>query len=225
MGVAFLANGSTHVTGTSLFAEGGASLSLPGLTSYTGFTANTSMLEATGAGSTLTLANLTGLTEDTAFCVRGATSKPWQEVRWSPLALTQIHTGWRGGAEKLRHRERLHRLKRRAVSSTLSDSFGNLLLQVTNGGTFNEAVVTFTNVDLTLDGNGHAGDQSITSFTDATFHHDRRQRWPLANGLTNNGSSILVSGAMLSLPGVTSYAGYLYRLHNDGSRPTGRAAR
>ena len=46
----------------NLTVSGGASLSLPGITSYTGNTATTA-LEATGTGSSLTLANLATVTE------------------------------------------------------------------------------------------------------------------------------------------------------------------
>ncbi len=108
--------------------------------------------------------------------------------------------------------------------TTLSDSFGNSLLQVTNGSTFNEALVTFANVDLTTDGTGTLATSQITSFTDATFTMTGGTL-ALGNGLTNiNGSSILVSGgAVLSLPGVTSYTGftaYTTTLEAKGSTPT-----
>ncbi|MGO9811409.1 MAG: hypothetical protein ACLP53_11625, partial [Isosphaeraceae bacterium] len=54
--------GTTTVSGGNLYAENGASLSLTQLTSYTGDGAATT-LEATGTGSTLTLANLASVTE------------------------------------------------------------------------------------------------------------------------------------------------------------------
>ena len=48
----------------NIAVSGGASLSLPGVTSYTGNTGTTT-LEATGTGSVLTLAHLTSVTQPT----------------------------------------------------------------------------------------------------------------------------------------------------------------
>ena len=61
-GVSLTVTGTTTVSGGSLFAENGASVSLTQLTSYAGSNTTTT-LEATGAGSTLTLANLATVTE------------------------------------------------------------------------------------------------------------------------------------------------------------------
>ena len=61
-GVVFTVTGTTTDSGGSLYAEGGASLSLAQLTGYTG-NGSTTTLEATGTGSTLTLANLASVTE------------------------------------------------------------------------------------------------------------------------------------------------------------------
>ena len=57
--------GTTTVSGGSLLAEGGATLSLSTLTSYSGELNSTDTLEATGAGSVLTLPKLATITEDT----------------------------------------------------------------------------------------------------------------------------------------------------------------
>ena len=55
--------GLTSFSSANITVSSGGSLSLPGVTSYTG-NATTTTLEATGTGSTLTLANLATVTED-----------------------------------------------------------------------------------------------------------------------------------------------------------------
>ena len=54
--------GLTSFNSGNITVSGGASLSLPGVTSYSG-NASTTTLEATGTGSTLTLANLASVTQ------------------------------------------------------------------------------------------------------------------------------------------------------------------
>ena len=54
--------GLTSFTSGNITVSGGATLSLPGITSYTG-NGGTTTLEATGTGSVLTLANLSSVTE------------------------------------------------------------------------------------------------------------------------------------------------------------------
>ena len=62
-GVTFSVSGTTSISAGNLFASGGASLSLPNLTSYSNPNQyDGTTIEATGANSTLTLAGLTGLT-------------------------------------------------------------------------------------------------------------------------------------------------------------------
>ena len=59
-GVVLTVTRATTFSGGNLTAEGGATLSLPGLTAYT---ADSSTLEATGAGSLLDLSNVTSVTD------------------------------------------------------------------------------------------------------------------------------------------------------------------
>ena len=54
--------GLTSFNGSNITVSGGATVSLPGVTSYAG-NGDTTTLEATGTGSTLTLANLASVTE------------------------------------------------------------------------------------------------------------------------------------------------------------------
>ena len=90
-GITVSASGTTTDSGGSLFAEGGATLSLPGLTSFLSGSAFTTTVEATGAGSVLTLANLTSLTVPTAF----PSQAPFEALGGGTLtlpALTSINT-------------------------------------------------------------------------------------------------------------------------------------
>jgi len=67
-GVSLIVTGTTTVSVANLYAEGGATLSLPQLSSYSGggdFV--TSTLQASGAGSLLSLPALTTITASTAF--------------------------------------------------------------------------------------------------------------------------------------------------------------
>ena len=62
--VSFTVSGTTTVSGASLEAEAGATISMPALTSYTSDGSDvTTTLEATGLGSSLTLAKLASVTE------------------------------------------------------------------------------------------------------------------------------------------------------------------
>jgi hypothetical protein len=65
-GTVLAVTGTTAVSGASLYAEGGATLSLSQLTTYTNSTAST-MLEATGTGSVLSLPDLTSITDTSEF--------------------------------------------------------------------------------------------------------------------------------------------------------------
>ena len=61
----------------NITVSGGGQLSLPGITGYTG-NGGTTTLEATGTGSTLTLANLTGVTQiRQQLRGPGRSSRPW----------------------------------------------------------------------------------------------------------------------------------------------------
>ncbi len=64
-GVNFTATGATTIDGANLYAASGATLALPGATSYTG--SNSSTLEATGSGSILDLSHLTALAGATGY--------------------------------------------------------------------------------------------------------------------------------------------------------------
>jgi hypothetical protein len=65
-GIALTANGSTTISGASLYAENGATLSLPNLTTYN---SNFTTLQAQGEGSVLDLSALTTITETESWSI------------------------------------------------------------------------------------------------------------------------------------------------------------
>jgi hypothetical protein len=66
-GVTLTVTGTSTVSGASLYAQGGASLSLPSLTSYADGATYTTLLQATGTGSVLSMPNLSTLTLNNAY--------------------------------------------------------------------------------------------------------------------------------------------------------------
>jgi hypothetical protein len=176
-----LGNLTSYASG-NITASGGATLSLPGVTSYTGNSGMTT-LEATGAGSTLTLANLASVTEggnrypaETKFeaLAGGTVSLPaLQTINTAAVALESDGTG---------SVLNVAALTSFAESSSCTDSS----LQASNGGTVDlNSLTSLSSVDLTVAGTG----ENLT-----------------LGGLTayTSGNITVRGGARLSLPGVTS---------------------
>ena len=82
----------TSVNNNNITVSGGASLSLPAVTSYTGNTSTTT-LEATGTGSVLTLANLTTVTQPTNNYQAQTNFEALAGGTVTLSALTTINTG------------------------------------------------------------------------------------------------------------------------------------
>ncbi len=155
------------INGSTFLVSGGAALSLPGVTSYTGLPGSTTILKATGAGSTLTLANLTSLTEDTTSYGSRNYIEALAKGTVNLPALTQISTGYEvlesDGSDNTGTGSVLN-VPALTSFTTLSDSFGNALLQVTNGGTVEDPLLaSLANVNVILDGTGTLSGAAITS--------------------------------------------------------------
>ncbi len=169
----------------NLTVSGGASLSLPGITSYTGNTATTA-LEATGTGSSLTLANLATVTE-------GSNAYPaWTE--FEALAggtvtlsgLKTINTGTvileADGANSTLNVPALT-----SFTETGGETYSTL--QASNGGTVDVSkLATLSSVTL-----NDAGSTSVLKIGSLASY--------------NTGNLTVSGGASLSLPGITSYTG------------------
>jgi hypothetical protein len=202
-GISVAAAGTTTISGSSLYAEGGATLSLPGLTSYTGSTGQTTTLEATGAISTLNLANLTSVTVDTSTYYSATEFEALAGGTVNLSGLTQLNTGIvvleSDGTGSVLNISALTSITTAPVSFT-----GNVsTLQVSDAGTVIESLTSLTNVAVTVGGTTGSG-------------------MNLSWGLTSiNGSNVTVSGgASLSLPSLTSYtgrAGYTTTLEATGT--------
>jgi RHS repeat-associated protein len=195
----------TAFTGSSITVSGGAVVSLPQLTNYTGHNQNTTTLEATGTGSSLSLPELTSLTVDTTQYGSATQIEALAGGSVSIPLLASINTG-------------VINLASEGTGSTLNLSaltgftaaanhYGNSTLQVTTGGTLEAAITAFTGVNLTLDGTGTIATSQIASYTSGALALSGGMLTMAA--LTNlNGASITVSGgATLNLPGITSYTG------------------
>ena len=218
-GVAFTATGVTTISGAGLTALGGASLTLPNLSSYSGAIGATNTVQASGTGSLLSLPNLLSITEDTTSYVSRVQFQALLGGHVNLATLTQIS----GGPVILDSDGSSSALGVSALTSfrgangqEFSSGF-----QVTHGGTLLDGNLTsMDNAAMNLDGTGTLSTSQIATFTNATATVTGGN--PNFNGLTNiNGSAFQVSGgASVTLPGITSYsghAGFAYPLWASGA--------
>ena len=181
-GTTFSASGATTVSNANLFAQSGATLSLPTLTSYSDST-NAYFLEATGAGSVLSLNGLTSLSSsgNQLILVEGLSGghvnmTSLASVTTSPVQFISTGTGSQVNVTAL-------------ATFTGATGFNNSLIEVQANGTFSHAagLTSINHVDLALDGATTTIDlSSLTSMS--------------------NGNITVSSGGTLSLPNVTSYS-------------------
>ncbi len=229
-GTSFTASGTTVIDDANLFAAAGASLSLPGVTSYANEVDSTTTLSASGMGSVLSLPNLASMTATTssdyyagAFSLTQVQALAGGDVEMP--ALTQIS----GGPIQLSSDGTGSVLNISALTSFTGVHTGqghDSTLQATNSGDVQDNdLTTLSDVDLTLDGTGTFSYSQITSFTGATLNLPAGtftfgqltdadgSTFPSVNGLTlnlpaatsANGASFTVgSGETLTLPALTS---------------------
>ena len=180
----------TNITGSSFIVSGGATLSLPSITSYTGWANHTTTLEATDANSQLTFAKLASITEDTS----AANSLIQVEALAGGLVAMPKLTQISGGPVLLESDGASSDLEVAALanfSASAAGQFYRSTIQVTNGGTLEAGSLTgsLANVNLAVGGTG----------MNVTF----------ARVTSLAGSSVTVSGgATLDLPGVTSFSNW-----------------
>ena len=180
-------------------------MSLPAVTSYTHDNfGNTATLEASGTGSTLTLANLVGLTVAMNYATYlnvealagGNVNLPdLATINTGPLALSSNGTSSVLNVSTL------------TTFSAASGSWEPSLLQANNSGTIQDAALTsLAGVSLPLDGVSTVSVNQISSFTGGTLTVGGGT-FTLGSLADLNDSSVTVqAGASLSLPAVTSYA-------------------
>ena len=162
------------------------------------------LLEATGAGSTLSLPNLSSVTVGTSGYGNRVQVQALASGSVSLPSLTQLNTGpvqfESDGANSV--------LSISALTSFAGSNDGTgPSLQVTHGGTVHSAALTSLNgVTLTLDGTGTLDTNQITTLAGSVL--TLTGGTATFSGLTDvDSSSLEVSGgATLTLPGVTSYS-------------------
>ena len=207
-GTTLTVSGATVVDDANLYATNGATLSLPGVTSYGGGGGN--VLEANGTGSALSLANLTSLSGGSEPGFSTVPSVSVDALAGGSVAfpaLTQIQgTPVDLEADGTNSVLNLSAL----VSCTVNGGIPQAgrtggSFQATNGGTIKDGHLTSVNAyAVNLDGTGTFSYAQITSFTSSgitiptgTFNF---------SSLTDaDGSGFTVnSGATLNLPVATS---------------------
>ncbi len=212
-GITVQANGPTSISVASLYAQGGATLSLPGLTSYTSVAGKYNTLQATDTGSVLSLANLKALTaEDTdpnSWIVVNALSGG--DVRLG--AVTQI-----SGPVSLTSDGSNSQLDISVATSFAGrnqSGYNNASVQVTDGGTLLDGQLTsIDQVSLTLDGTGELAASQWTAFTGSTLS-DTGGVYILSSLTDVDGSNLsALSGGSLTLPGLTSLSPTSNSLYN-----------
>lgn len=211
----------TDIDGTSIDVNGGATVTLTGVTSYTVPAGYPTTVEATGTGTSLSLANLTSLTIDTSIFQNNYTSAQFEALVGGQInlsKLSEINTGL-----LLLESDGEGSVLDLSALTAMTESVEGLdsTLQATNQGTIDAPLLTSLNyTDLVLDGTLSTG--QITSVMNGAI--DVSGGNPSFTGLTDiDESSIEVSGgATLDLSGLTSYnndstLGYALTLEATGS--------
>ena len=186
--------------GSSFLVSGGATLSLPELTTYS--LTQDSTFEATGTGSILSLANLNSVTVDTSNSGELAAFAALAGGKVTLSSLAQLDTGpvvlESDGTGSVLNVSAL-------TSFTAQNDDLDASLQATNSGTVQDPLLTtIDTVNVTLDGTGTISTSQITSYTNGlmTVSGGTPDFSNLSDG---NGSSFVVSGgATLSLPALTA---------------------
>jgi RHS repeat-associated protein/uncharacterized repeat protein (TIGR01451 family) len=195
------ANRSTTVSAASLYATGGASLNLSKLTSYDSpGTYENETWQATGTGSTLNLAGLTGLGTVSSWSSLQVEALQGGHVNLSALASignSSYYLGFYADAGG-------SLIDLSALTSF--DSPGGSL-KLTNGATIRDGQLTSLNgVSITRDGTGTLATSQWALLTNSTLTVTAGS-YTLAGVTDLDGSSLYVQGgASLALPGVTSFA-------------------
>ena len=234
-GVTFTATGAATIDGANLYASSGASLALPGATSYTG--SNSSTLEATGAGSVLDLTHLTTLAGATGYSTLSINADSGGEVKLG--SVTSQSTG-----EIYAHADGMDSvIDLSKLPQLVSDAQYNSGLEASNGGSILTGALTSVNRgDIHLDDNQSSVTTShITSITSSNLYvygggnlaFPALSQFSQPNGATllaNGAGTVLDLSSLISLTGATGYSTLTIDaqtagkvdLSNVSSQPSGR---
>ena len=165
-------------------------------------------MEATGAGSTLTLVNLATVTEGSNSYAATAAFEALSGGTVSLPALHAINTGTvhPGGPTAM---PTVCSTSRASPASPRPTGWTTSTLQATNSGRVNDAaLVALSGTNLTIDGGSATiATAQVQSFAGGSITINGGRR-ALAGLTSLSGSSITVSaGGTVSLPGITGYAG------------------
>ena len=192
----------TDIDSSSLYVSGGATVSLPQLTSYNNTASfGTANLEATGSGSTLSFSALTSL----------ATVGPvyTNSIDIEALQGGQVLLPTLGSVSPANSNVSLIATgsgSQIGVAALMQFNAFDGDLKVTSGGTIlDSSLTTLRNVNVTLDGTGTLATNQWTALTGSSLTITSGS--DTFGGLTDIDSSSLYSqsGATISLPDVTSY--------------------
>ncbi len=189
--------GLTDVNSSSLYAEGGATLSLPNLSTYTA-TDNTTF-EATGVNSVLNLSALTSL---------GSMSDIWhaEALAGGTLNLSGLATIDQPNESVVIDAEGSgSQLNLSALTSFIGGGTSGFAV-TTSGTALASSLTSFTDVQITLDGTGTVATNQWSSLTGGGILTITDGSYSLP-GLTDVNSSSLYAegGATLSLPNLSTY--------------------
>ena len=212
-GTVVTVSGTTTISAASLYAQGGATLSLPNLTS---FSSNQSTFQADGAGSVLDVSALTNVTQQGPWDIDATNGGTLNLSGLTSLTCTNIISVTDTGGSTLN----LSGLT--SLTSTVSFGYG-ISITDTGGSTLLDGNLTSLTADqlagivVSLDGTDPNVANSWNSFTDSNLNvYGGSYTLP---GLTDvDGSSLYVSnGGSLALPGLMSLDSNFSTFQADGA--------
>ena len=204
-GVSLTVTGPTSVSGASLYALSGSTLTLLNMTSYVGGANYPTTLQASGAGSVLNLSNVT--TWEGEF--NGGNVAQISALSGGEVLLAGVTTD-EGGLTDVLAQGNGSIVDLSALTNLIVTASGGRIgaLQATQGGRIKSpSLTTLNDVNLTIDGTGTQDTAQITSFVGATIAVSGGS--PSFADLSDlNGASIVVSGGIsITLPALASYTG------------------
>ena len=209
-------SGLTALSGANLYANNGAVLAFPGVTSYPAQSASTTV-QASGTGSLVDLSHLTTLAGGTYIYVLSVNALAGGKVDLSHL--NNYTTGATAFTANGTANSTPSTIDLSLLTGLLSDAYYNSSLQATNGGTILDPILaTLNRTNLTTDGTGALGTAQISTYTGGTITANGGT--PDYSGLTAlSGANLYANnGAVLAFPGVTSYPAQSARHHGPGQR-------
>lgn len=157
--------GLTHIDGSSVVASGGASVSLPGVSSYSNNFGGAPALEATGAHTNVALTNLSTVT--------GSASLSLQALAGGTLTLstlTQINTTGYYGLVQIESDGAGSSLDISSLATLAKSGAQNSILKVTDSGTLqNNSLKTLNFVSVYVDNTGIWSTAQFTSASNGTY--------------------------------------------------------